>query len=183
MATTDVANSVHPVNHVDLGMLVLRLVFGLFLAYHGYNKFFGPGGLTGTAKWFGSIGMRWPHWQARLAATTEVGAGVLLAAGLLTPFAAAGVIGVMVVAIVVAHWKVGFFIFKPNQGWEYCASIAAAAWAIGTIGPGEISVDEALGLTTSAWGGTWWGAVIAGVLGVGGALVQLAVSYRPKASA
>ena len=34
----------------DVGMLVLRVVFGLFLAYHGYNKFFGPGGLTGTGR-------------------------------------------------------------------------------------------------------------------------------------
>ena len=37
---------------------------------------------------------------------------------------AAGVIGIMVVAIVVAHAKVGFFVFLPNQGWEYCATIA-----------------------------------------------------------
>ena len=49
----------------------------------------------------------------------------------------------MVVAIVVAHWKVGFFIFKPNQGWEYCASIAVAAFCIATIGPGEWSLDHA----------------------------------------
>ncbi|MFI0525700.1 MAG: DoxX family protein, partial [Ilumatobacteraceae bacterium] len=83
---------------LDVGLLVLRAVFGVFLAYHGYNKFAGPGGLKGTTGWFGSIGMKWPAWQARLAATTEVGAGVLLAAGLLTPLAAAGVIGVMVVA-------------------------------------------------------------------------------------
>ena len=35
---------------VDLALLVLRLAFGLFLAYHGYNKFFGGGGLSGTAR-------------------------------------------------------------------------------------------------------------------------------------
>ena len=50
----------------NFGVLVLRLVFGLFLAYHGYNKVFGGGGLAGTARWFGSIGMRWPQWQARI---------------------------------------------------------------------------------------------------------------------
>jgi putative oxidoreductase len=166
----------HP---VDLGVLVLRMVFGLFLAYHGYNKFAGPGGLRGTTGWFGSIGMKWPRWQARLAASTEVGAGVLLAAGLLTPLAAAGVIGVMLVAIVVAHWKVGFFIFKEGQGWEYCASIAVAAFAIATIGPGEISLDHALGID---WG-EWTGAIVAPVVGIVGALLQLSISYRPKAGA
>lgn len=162
----------------DVGILVLRLAFGLFLAYHGYNKFFGPGGLKGTAGWFGSIGMRWPKWQARLAASTEVGAGVLLAAGLLTPLAAAGMIAIMIVAIVVAHWKVGFFIFKPNQGWEYCASIAIAAFVVATVGPGKYSLDRAFDIEWS----DWWGALVAAVVGIGGAVLQLGVSYRPPAA-
>ena len=79
-------------------LLVVRLVFGLGLAYHGYNKVFGGGGWRAPPGWFGSIGMKWPALQARLAAATEV-AGLLFAAGLLTPLAAAGMIGVMTVAI------------------------------------------------------------------------------------
>ncbi len=163
-------------NQLDAGVLTLRVVFGLFFAYHGYNKFFGPGGLDGTTGWFAAIGMRWPRWQARLAATTEVGSGVLLAAGLLTPLAAAGMIGVMIVAIVVAHWKVGFFIFKPNQGWEYCASIAVVAFVIGVTGPGRWSLDHAVGVN---WRG-WAGALTAAVAGIGGAVAQLGISYRPR---
>jgi putative oxidoreductase len=168
-----------PVDQFNVGLLILRVVLGLFLAHHGYNKFFGPGGLSGTAGWFDSIGMRWPHWQARLAATTEVGSGVLMALGFLTPLAAAGMIGVMTVAIVVAHWKVGFFIFKEGQGWEYCASIAVTAFVIAMIGPGRWSLDHAADIT---WHG-WTGAVIAGAAGIGGALVQLGISYRPKKEA
>ena len=57
------------------------LHFGVGLAAHGYNKIFGGGKLKGTAGWFGSIGMKWPKWQARLAAATEIGAGLLFAAG------------------------------------------------------------------------------------------------------
>jgi putative oxidoreductase len=158
----------------DVAAVVLRLVFGLFLAYHGYNKV--AGGLANTAGWFRNIGFRWPLWQARIAATTEMGAGVLFAAGLLTPLAAAGMIGVMVVAIVVAHWKVGFFIFKPDQGWEYCASIAVVAWCVAAAGPGRWSLDHALGLT---WSDGWTGAIVAALLGVGGAVIQLKISYRP----
>jgi putative oxidoreductase len=161
---------------LDVGLLVLRSTFGVFLAYHGYNKVFGGGGLQGTARWFGSIGMKWPLWQARIAAATEVGAGLMLAAGLLTPLAAAGMVGIMVVAIVVEHWKVGFFIFKPNQGWEYCASIAVVAVVVGMIGPGRWSLDHALGVE---WNG-WTGAVIAACAGIGGAIAQLAISYRPQ---
>jgi len=162
----------------DLGLLVLRVVFGLSLAYHGLNKVTGPAGLKGTAGWFGSIGMRWPIWQARLAAATELGAGVLFALGLITPFAAAGVVGLMIVAIVVAHWKVGFFIFKPNQGWEYCASIATVAVVVGTVGPGRWSLDHAVELHLDGW----WGLAVSLGLGTVAALGQLAVSYRPGAS-
>ena len=120
--------------------------------------------------------MKWPKWQARAAATTEIGAGVMLAAGLLTPLAAAGVIGIMVVAIVVAHAKVGFFVFLPNQGWEYCATIAIGAAAVGIMGPGDWSVDNAIDFILEGW----TGAVVAVGIGVAGAALQLVSSYRPK---
>ncbi len=160
----------------------MRLVFGLFLAAHGYNKIFGGGKLPGTARWFGSMGMKWPHIQARLAATTEIGAGVLFAAGLLTPLAAAGMIGVMTVATWAAHRKNGFFVFRPGEGVEYTVSIAVAAWGVATIGPGTASLDHAIGLDWTAWDG-WIGAVIAGVVGLGGGILQLLVCYRPPAPA
>jgi putative oxidoreductase len=163
------------VDNINLGLLLLRLCLGLFLAYHGYNKFFGGGRIPGTTRWFASMGMKWPRAQALLAACTEIGAGVMFAAGFLTPLAAAGIIGVMVVAIVTEHWKVGFFIFKPNQGWEYCATIAIGALSVATIGAGEWSIDHAIDLDVQ----DWWGLAIAGIVGVGGAVLQLATSYRP----
>jgi putative oxidoreductase len=166
------------VNQFNAGLVILRVVFGLSFAYHGYNKVFNGGKLPGTAKWFGSIGMKWPIWQARLAAATELGAGTMLAVGLLTPLAAAGIIGVMVVAIVTEHWKVGFFIFKPNQGWEYCFSIAVTAFVIAMVGAGEYSLDHAIGIDWTAADG-WIGAIMAGALGVGAGALQLAVCYRP----
>ena len=163
---------------IDLALLVLRVVFGLFLAYHGYNKVFGGGKLAGTGRWFGSIGMKWPQVQARLAAGTEIGAGVLFALGLLTPFAAAGMIAVMVVATWAAHRNNGFFIFNEGQGWEYTVSIAVVAWSVAAIGPGDVSIDHAIGLDWTAWDG-WIGAVIAFVVGLGGGIAQLAICYRP----
>lgn len=166
-------------DQMNFGLLILRLCLGLFLAYHGYNKVFGKGGLSGTASWFASIGFKWPTWQARLAAGTEIGAGLLLALGLLTPLASAGIIGVMLVAIIVAHWKVGFFIFLPNQGWEYCATIALGALAIGTMGPGHWSLDHAIDFSLDGWNGL----LVTAVVGIGGALAQLLLSYRrPRSS-
>lgn len=162
----------------NFALLLLRLVFGLFLVCHGYNKVFGGGGLAGTAGWFGSMGMKYPQMQARAAAATEWGAGLLFAAGLLTPLAAAGMIGLMLVAIYTAHLKVGFFIFKAGQGWEYCASIAVVALAVATVGAGEWSLDEAFDWHFSGW----HGALVAGILGVGGGVAQLVAFYRPPAA-
>ncbi len=162
-------------DNVDLGLLLLRVGFGLSLAYHGYNKVFGGGGLAGTARWFGSIGMKYPAVQARMAAATEIGAGLMFAVGFLTPLAAAGMIGVMVVAIWTVHRFNGFFIIK--EGWEYTTSIALVAWAVATVGPGEYSLDHALDIDWTGWSPS----VIAALLGVGGAAVQLAVCYRRPA--
>lgn len=164
---------------LDVGVLVLRVAVGLFFAAHGYNKV--AKGLDGTARWFASVGMRWPTWQARGAAATEIGAGLLLALGLLTPLAAAGMIGVMVVAIRVAHWRTGFFIFTSPQGWEYCATIIVTSWSIATIGPGRWSLDH--GLDVGGWYAGWTGSVVAGLVGLGSALVLLLTSYRPAPAA
>src|SRR5262245_66233395 len=82
---------------IDTGLLILRVVLGLTMAAHGYNKFFGPGGLNGTAGWFDSMGMKPGMFHARVAATTEMSAGLGLAGGLLTPIPAAGFVGLMLV--------------------------------------------------------------------------------------
>lgn len=158
---------------VDIALLLLRIVFGIFLAAHGVNKI--RSGIDGTARWFASIGMRAPAVQARTAAFVEIVSGLLLCAGLLVPLASAAVVGTMLVAIVTVHWKVGFFIFLPNGGWEYCASIAAVAAAVATSGPGRASVDHALGLHTG-----WWGGALAAGLGAVAAALHLAVSWRPS---
>jgi putative oxidoreductase len=161
------------VNAADFGLLVLRLALGLMLMAHGYNKV--KGGLDGTGRWFESLGMH-PGWfHARLAAGTELGAGLLFAVGLLTPAAAAGIIGVMLVAALTDHRGKGFFIFRKEQGWEYVMIIGVAAFAVACIGAGTASIDHAVGLDVEGW----WGAGIAGIGGVGAAALVLALCYRP----
>ena len=61
---------------LDVATLVLRLALGPMLVLHGLNKV--RGGLSGTAGWFESLGLR-PGWlHARVAAATEIGAGVFV---------------------------------------------------------------------------------------------------------
>jgi putative oxidoreductase len=164
-------------SQADVAVLVVRIAFGVGLAAHGYNKVFRGGRLPGTARWFASIGMKWPAVQARLGAGTEIGAGLLFAAGLLTPFAAAGMIGVMTVAFWADHRNNGFLII--NNGWEFVAAISVVAWTVATIGPGRWSLDNALDIDWSGWSG----ALIAGLLGVGSGAAQLALCYRPAPEA
>lgn len=162
-------------HHVDLAALLLRLSFGLSIFAHGYNKMFGKGGIDRTAKWFGGIGMRWPKTQARLASLTEQGSGIALVLGLATPIASAALIALMVVAIVVTHRHNGYFIFRPGEGWEYCAAIASVAAVIALLGPGSWSIDSALDLGYSNWASL----TVAVALGVGSAIAQLAIFWRP----
>jgi len=162
-------------NVYDVGLLILRLVLGLTLAAHGFNKFFGGGRIPGTARWFESIGMKPGKFHAALAATTEVSAGLGLAAGLLTPIPAAGFVSLMLVAAWTVHRPNGFFIVK--EGWEYNLVLALSAVAVATLGAGRLSLDWLI--FGKNWCDGWAGLLISLGLGLAGAIGQLLIFYRP----
>ncbi|MGB0112879.1 MAG: DoxX family protein [Ilumatobacteraceae bacterium] len=162
---------------IDFALLLLRCGVGAVMLAHGINHI--RPNIDGTAGWFGSMGMRPAKLHAWLASVTEIGGGILLIVGLLTPFAAAGVVGVMAVAWAINHRGNGFFIFRPGEGWEYVMTLGIAGVAIGTLGPGAWSLDDALDLTDDLTGTT--GLVIAGLGGVLGAAALLAFFWRPPA--
>lgn len=161
----------------NAAVLLLRVAFGLTMAAHGYAKVFKGGKLAGTAGWFDSIGMKPGAVHARLAAGTEILAGLGLAMGLLTTFSAMGFVGVMLVAGYTVHRSSGFFIV--SGGWEYTFILAAAAVGIAMLGPGEWSLDNALGIDRDLDG--WLGLILAAGGGVAAGVAQLAIFYRPPA--
>ena len=163
---------------INLGLLVLRCGLGAVMFAHGYNHVFGGGKIAGTGRWFASMGMRNGRLQAWLASVTELAAGVSLVLGFLTPLGAAGVIGVMVVAFAINHRGNGFFIFRPGEGWEYVMTLALVAIAVGAIGPGDWSLDDAIGIHDDLMG--WPGLLIAVIAGGGGAALLLLVAWRPQ---
>ena len=160
----------------DIAALILRLAVGGTMLAHGWNHAFGGGKLPGTARWFESIGIRPGRVHALFTTATELGAGALLVLGLLTPLAAAGVVGSMAVALVANHLRNGFFIFRPGEGYEYVLNLVLAGCAIGALGAGGISVDAALGLDLAGW----FGLAVAIVAGGGGAALLLLTSWRPR---
>ena len=158
----------------DIGTLILRLAVGPMMIAHGLNKVQGPGGLDGTANYFRSLGLEPAAVHARVAAATEIGTGALLTVGAMTPWASAGVIGIMATASATDHKGKGFFIFKG--GWEYVAVVGAAAAAISALGPGRFSVDAARGKRRSGL----HAALFSTALGVGAAVGLLATARKEE---
>ena len=137
---------------------------------HGTQKlfgWFGGHGLAGTGGFFDSLGMRPGKQHAFIAGLAEAGGGLLFALGLLTPLASAALIAVMAVAIATVHAKNGVWV--SNNGFEYNLVLVAVAFAVASIGAGDWSLDNALGLDIA---GAGWGlaALGAGLLGGAGAL-------------
>jgi putative oxidoreductase len=162
---------------VDIGLLVLRLVVGALLAGHGAQKLFGSfggHGLAGTGAFFESVGFRPGRPMAVLAGVSELGAGLLLAAGLLNPLAAAAIVGTLLVASSL-HWAQG--LWAQGGGYELPLVYAVVAGSLAFTGPGAYSLDAAFGLDALA--GTGVG-VLAVTLGL---LSGLAVIVRARRAA
>lgn len=165
---------------MGIGLLIVRSVVGLTLAAHGAQKlfgWFGGGGIAGTGAGLEHLGFRPGRLQAALAGVLEVGAGLFVAAGFLTPLSAATIVAVMLVAAVSAHLRNGFF--AQNGGFEYAFVLGAVAAGLAFTGPGPLSLDRVLGID---WAGPAWGAtaLVAGLLGGTGPL--LARQAAPKAA-
>ena len=133
----------------DTGLLILRVVLGLTMAAHGYNKFFGGGRIPGHRRLVrqhrdeaGHVPRPdrrdAPRWR-------PVSVSPL---GLLTPIPAAGFVALMLVAAWTVHRPNGFFIVK--EGWEYNLVLACRAVGVATIGAGKFSLDHLLFSTTSS---------------------------------
>src|SRR5688572_16123053 len=113
---------------MELGLLLIRAAVGLTLAAHGAQKLFGAFGgygLAGTGGWLEGLGFKPGRRSAEMAGAAELIGGLMFAFGLLTPLAAAAMIGVMTVAAIAAHRPQGFF--NTAGGYEYPFVIAAVA--------------------------------------------------------
>ena len=154
---------------MKIGRLLLRLIVGSLFFGHGTQKLFGlfgGHGLDATANMFESLGMRPGRRNAIAAGVAEAGGGAALAAGFATPLAAATLTSVMLTAINRVHLKNGPW--ATNGGYEYNAVLIAAVIALTEVGPGELSLDHALGTERS---GPAWAllALAAGAAGAAGA--------------
>ena len=127
---------------VSAGLLVLRVVAGLTLTGHGAQKvfgWFGGAGLAQTVAGYQRQGLRPAWFWAGLMALGEIGGGLSVAFGFLTPLGAAGMVGAMVMAIFKVHWRNGFW--NAKRGFEFPLQLLAAAVTLGLTGAGAYSLD------------------------------------------
>ncbi|MEV6139466.1 DoxX family protein [Nocardia sp. NPDC051990] len=124
----------------DIGLLLLRVVFGSLLAAHGTQKLFGWFGGKGwraNAAAFDSMGYNPGKLFGTLAGLCELTGGLLLVLGLLTPLASAIVLGTMINAIN-ATWSGGLM---TGKGYETPLLFATVGAVVAFTGPGRFSLD------------------------------------------
>ncbi len=135
---------------VALGLLVLRVVAGLTFAAHGAQKTFGwweGPGMSGWRTGIERMGIRPAPFWAVVSAGVELFGGLLLALGLLTPLAAAALVGQSIVILLHVHLAKGFW--NRVGGIEFPLALGVIPLALIGTGPGSISLDAALGLVFS----------------------------------
>ena len=161
----------------NLGLLLIRLIFGLLMAAHAAQKlfgWFGGYGLTGTGGFFESLGFRPGRRFAFAAALSEFVGGLLFALGFLGPVGPALILAVMLVASISVHWRHG--VFAATNGVEVPLMYATVAVGIALIGFGIYSLDAALGLAEYWSPGLIGLALVAGVIG---GILNLLLRKRP----
>jgi putative oxidoreductase len=134
------------VDTIDLSLLIIQVGVGLTFAAHGAQKVFGWWGGPGLAGWERAVehmGFRPARLFAVTSAFAELGGGVLLAAGVMTPVVAAALVAQAIVIIGHVHWSNGFF--NSRSGFEFPLLLGLGAAAIGLAGAGWFSVDAQIG--------------------------------------
>ena len=128
--------------------LVVRVVLGIVFFAHGAQKTFGWFGGHGLSATLGGFRqMHIPPAATALAAFIECFGGLALIVGLLVRPVAAGLILVMLVAIVKVHARHGFFLnfaMVPGKGHGYEFNLVLIAMALSILlgGAGALSIDR-----------------------------------------
>lgn len=130
-----------PASVTDVALLVTRVVLGVVLVRHGWQKF-AEFGLAGTSASFDQMGVPAPGAAAVFSAVAELVGGGLLILGLAVPLAALLVVLDMLGAFVLVH--LGLEPLVTENGWELVGAIGVGALLLGVLGAGRASLDHVI---------------------------------------
>ena len=123
-----------------LGLLIIRIGFGIGIAEHGWGKIQHP------FSWMNHMPAPAPGWLQFLAALSEFGGGLAMIVGLLTPLAMFGLLCTMGYAMLHVSFPKGQPYVNPMGGPSYELAGHYFIVALGLLigGPGALSVDAFL---------------------------------------
>lgn len=128
---------------MDVALGLLRGGLGVDFVAHGSQKLFGAWGgfgMSGTAKFFDTLGAHPGMFWAVIAAIVEFGSGVAMLLGVFTRLAGIGIAVDMLLAIALYNAGHGFFTETPTDGWEINYLIICMALAVTLLGPGRYAL-------------------------------------------
>jgi putative oxidoreductase len=138
---------------MDVALLILRVVVGLYLAGHGAQKLFGwfnGPGLKGAQGFVGNmLGFQPPGFWATAVSLAEFVGGLLFALGLFSPVGALAIVASQLTATIVVHLPKGPW--NSNGGYELTLTNLAVAVAVALAGPGLYSLDRLFGIAFPTW--------------------------------
>ena len=123
----------------DIAMLIARIILGVVLFAHGWQKLV-INGISDTYGQFEKLGIPLAIVSASFTSFVEFVGGVLIILGALTTTVVALDLVVMVGAAGFVHVTHG--IFAKDGGWELVGVIVAVELALAAFGPGRYSVDD-----------------------------------------
>lgn len=123
----------------DIALLLARLIIGVVMFAHGYQKMI-INGIGRTTDGFESMSIPLAIISASFVTVVEFVGSALLIVGALTPLIAALILVIMGGAAIFVHIPNGVFV--ADGGWELVGVIAAGVIALAATGPGRYSVDH-----------------------------------------
>ena len=140
------ALSLSPLSRLgDLAPLVIRVVTGVIMFAHGFQKL--SGGPANFGGFLGQLGIPAPTLMAYVVTFVELVGGVLLIIGLLSRWAGLLLTINLAVATLLVKTQVGL-IAPPESGAgaELDLALIAGFVAVLLLGPGKLSLDYVLGI-------------------------------------
>lgn len=127
----------------DVGLVILRVVLGIIFVTHGWPKLMD--GASGTADFFGTLGIPLPAIAAWVVTLLEVLGGLALILGFLVSIVSLLLIIHMALGILLVHLPEGWFVVGPGTGGsEFSVLLIAGLLALILTGAGRPNLDETL---------------------------------------